>query len=133
MIGIVYTIEDKPFIFEYLYGNWYEPCDVFSPFTNNAIEIFNLLIKEKYTNWKRLHFSDFWTTCFEIRIDFSNKSASLDKIVYNKIEINLDISLKFKLIKRYVVEEIVICYKKDDNLNLKKFCSLRNFIKFEKN
>ena len=48
----------------------------------------------------RLNFSDFVTTCFEKMVDFSNKSATLDKIVYNKTKIKLHISLKFKLIKR---------------------------------
>lgn len=64
-------------------GNWYESYDVFSPSTNNAIERFNLLIKDKYTNWKRLHFSEFITTCFEIMIDYAGKSVTLEKIVYN--------------------------------------------------
>ena len=45
--------------------------------------------------------------CFEKMVDFSNKSTTLDKIVYNKTEIKLDISLKFKLVKRYSTEEIM--------------------------
>ena len=91
-------------------NNWYEAYDVFAPSTNNATERFNLLIKEKYTNWKRLNFNEFVTMSFEIMMDFSKKSFNLHKIVYDKSEMISGKIFNFKLIKRYESEEILLCY-----------------------
>lgn len=63
-------------------GNWFEAYDIWNPSTNNALERFNLLIKDKYTEWVRCDFPTFISKCLEIMIDFSLKVPRFDKMFY---------------------------------------------------
>lgn len=67
-------------------ANWHESYDIFAPSTNNALERFNLLIKQSYTNWNRLDFNEFLPMTHKIFDDYAHKPPSLMKKLYSADE-----------------------------------------------
>ena len=87
-------------------NNWQEPYDVFAPSTNNALERFNLLVKDKYFKWNRLNMTNFFDISFKILNDFGEVYPSFEKVFYTNEEV-IEHQFNFTVIKQFNVIKLI--------------------------
>lgn len=113
-------------------NTWYEGNNLFAPSTNNSLENFNRILKDKYFNWKKNDLlqliKNFEIVLNDLSLAYVNNHPNFVKKMYDENEFYETNDFDFKLIHKGVNENKYLVIKNDTKLSEEQLMDIKNSV-----